>query len=203
MRHFIKTSIVAASLLIATPSLANASGFESTLTAPITSDIKIEVRLSEDLAARANDLPEKLSDRGSGSGIRSAFSQNGYYGDKDLAQLQKRMEKRLTQQFEKRGVNVSSAAPVVIRVTLTDVKNNRPTFRQMSKSTGLSFQSFGTGGAEFEAEVISAGGKPLGMMSYDWYEYDVRDAQFRGTWTDAHRAMDRFAKHAAKNLANG
>lgn len=204
MRHLIKTSILAASLLIAAPNLANANGFESTITAPVTTDVKIEIRLSEDLAYRANNLPQKLSDRGGGgAGIRSAFAQNGFYGDRDLAKLQTRLEKRLTQQLEKRGLNVSSAAPTLLRVTLTDVKNNRPTFRQLSRTSGLSLQSFGTGGAELEAEVLTAGGSSLGTMSYEWYEYDIRDAQFGGTWTDAHRAMDRFAKRAAKKLVRG
>ncbi len=203
MRQFIKSSLLIGSLIIAAPSLANANGFESTIMTPVATDVKIEIRLSEDLAHRANNLPEKFSDRGNSAGRSSAFSQNGFYGEKDLLKLQTRLEKRLRQQLGKRGVNVSDAAPTVLRVTLTDVKNNRPTFRQLSRSSGLSLESFGTGGAELEAELLSAGGGSLGTMDYEWYQFDIRDAQFGGIWTDAHRAMDRFAKRAAKKLASG
>ena len=203
MRYILKSSLLVGSVMLAAPTLANANGFESTIMAPVASDVKIEIRLSDDLAYRANNLPEKLSDRGNSAGRSSAFSQNGFYGERDLIRLQERLEKRLTRQLGKRGLTVSDSAPTVLRVTLADVKNNRPTFRQLSRSTGLSYQSFGTGGAELEAEVLSAGGSSLGTMRYEWYEFDVRDSQFGGTWTDAHRAMDRFAIKAAKKLSRG
>jgi len=161
----------------------------------------VEVRLSDDLAYRADNLPEKLSDRSGGGGRSTAFSDNGFYGERDLNRLQARLEERLIKQLSKRGVSVSDTASTVLRVTLDDAKNNRPTFRQLGKDPGLSYQSFGIGGAEIDAELIRAGGDVVGTMSYEWYENDFRDAQFGGTWSDAHRAIDRFTKKAAKTLA--
>lgn len=203
MSRYFKSIILAGSLVMAAPPLANATGFESTLNAPAATSVKIDVRLSEDLAYRANNLPEKLSNRGGSSRLGSAFGQNGHYGEKDLIRLQERLEKRLEKQLEKRGVAVSGSASTVLRVTLTNVKNNRPTFEQLSRGPNLSYQSYGTGGAELEAEVLAAGGRSLGTMRYDWYESDIRDAQYGGTWSDAYRAIDRFAKKAAKELSAG
>jgi len=65
----------------------------------------------------------------------------------------------------------------------------------------LSFQSFALGGAEFKGELVDSQGNVLGNMDYRWYENDIRDAAFGGTWTDANRAISRFAKRAAKDLA--
>jgi len=39
-------------------------------------------------------------------------------------------------------------------------------------------------------------------MSYKYYEYDLRDARYGATWSDAKKSIRRFAKKAAKNLAN-
>ena len=203
MHSIIKTSLIAFSLIAAAPIAANATGFESTVESPLSGPIKVEVRLSEDLAYRANNLPKKRSKRGSSGHRNSPFAQNGYYGEKDLARLTQRLETHILAQMEKRGVSTSPNAATVLRVTLTDAKPNRPTFNQLSREVGLSFQSFSIGGAEMEAEIISAGGDSLGTMNYDWYEDDIRDAKYNGTWTDAHRSIQRFAKHAAKNLANG
>ena len=203
MRHIIKTIALSTSLLLAVPVSANAVGFETTFSAPVPSSVKVEVRLSEDLAYRANNLPEKLSDRGGSSGRSTAFSDNGHYGDRDLERLTARLEKKLNRQLTKRGVAVSDSAATTLRVTLTDVKNNRPTFRQLGRDVSLSHQSFGTGGAELEAEVLGSSGASLGTMAYDWYETDIREAQFGGIWSDANRAIDRFARRAAKSISNG
>lgn len=198
----IAATTIAAGFALSTPAVAG-TGYDSTLSAPLSGAVKLDVQLSEDLAHRANNLPEKLSDR-SGAGFRSSgFGGNGYYGEKDLNRLTERLEERLTQQLTKRGVSIDPNAATVLRVTLTDARNNRPTFMQLSKEPGLSYRSVANGGATIEAELIQAGGTPLGTMDYRWYENDIRDAQYRGTWTDAKRAMDRFAKKAAKDLVSG
>lgn len=201
MRLLIASSILAASFAIAAPAAAK-RGFDSTVTAPLSSAVKLEIVLSEDMLYRANNLPEKLSDRGNARSSRSGFSGNGFYGEKDLNRLTERLESKLEQRLVKKGIQVSDTASTVLRITIEDAKPNRPTFRQLSVEPGLSYQSFGNGGAELQAELIAAGGQSLGTMSYEWYENDIRDAQFGGTWTDAHRAFGRFARHAAKTLAN-
>ena len=202
MRHTYFTSIlvtISAAALLSAPAQAG-QGFETTLSAPLQTAVKLDVQLSEEMAYRANNLPKKLRDRNGAGLSRSGFSANGYYGEKDLNRLTARLEKHLNEQLTKRGVIVDENASTVLRVVLTDARNNRPTFAQLSKEPGLSFDSFGNGGAEIEAELIRAGGPALGEMSYQWYENDIRDARYGGTWSDANRTIDRFAKKAAKTL---
>ena len=201
MRSIITSSLFALSLAATAPALAK-TGFDTTVTAPLSAPVKVEVVLSEDMAHRANNLPKKLSDRGQARSFRSGFSGNGFYGDRELERLTERLEDKLVSRLAKKGVQVSDTASTVLRVTIEDAKPNRPTFEQLSKEPGLSFESFGLGGAELQAELIAAGGQSLGTMSYEWYENDIRDARFGGIWSDAHRAFGRFASKAAKTLAN-
>ena len=200
MRHILKSLFLSAPLVLAAPMLANATGFESTLSAPVTTPVKLDISLSEDLAYRANNLPKNLSDRGGSSRLASAFGQNGYYGEKDLNRLEERLERKLTSRLEKKGIIVSGTAATVFRVTIVDAANNRPTFEQLSQEPSLSFQSIGIGGAEFAAEILAADGSSLGKINYDWFENDIRDSRFGSTWYDANRAIDRFAKRVAKEL---
>jgi len=202
MRSIIASSLLALSFTIVAPAMAKSYGFDTTVTAPLTSAVKIEVIVSEDMAHRANNLPKKIGDRSGARGLRSGFSGNGFYGDRDIERLTERLESRLEQKFAKKGIETSDTASTVLRITIEDAKPNRPTFNQLSKQPGLSFQSFANGGAELEAELIAAGGKSLGTMSYRYYENDIRFANTGGTWTDANRAFRRFASKAAKTLAN-
>jgi len=205
MKSFIKVGslslILASSLALATPALAGGIGYDSTISSPLTTAVKLDIRLSEDMKHRANNLPKKLSQRGSGGGLRNGFSGNGFYGEKDLNRLNERISTRLEQGFSKKGIEISENAPVTLVVTLEDAKPNRPTFEQLSREPGLSFQSFGNGGAELTGELIDAQGNVLGTMDYSWYENDIREAAFSGTWSDANIAIRRFAKHAAKDLS--
>jgi hypothetical protein len=193
--------VLASSLALATPALAGGIGYDSTISSPLTTAVKLDVRLSEDMQHRANNLPEKLSDRGSSNRIRGGFGNNGFYGERDLNRLNEKLSKRLTQGLSKKGIEVSDDAPVTLVVTLEDAKPNRPTFKQLSRDPGLSFQSFSLGGAELTGELVDAQGNVLGTMDYRWYESDIRDAAFGGTWTDAGIAIRRFANHAVKDLA--
>jgi len=201
MRSILASSLLALSFSLAAPAMAK-TGFSTTVTSPITSAVKIEVVLSEDMAHRANNLPEKLSDRGNARSLRSGFSGNGFYGDRDLERLTTRLESKLEKKLVKKGIEVSDNASTVLRITIQDAKPNRPTYKQLSVEPSLSFQSFGIGGAELQGELIAAGGRSLGTMSYEYYENDIRDAKFGGTWGDAHRAFGRFANKAAKTLSN-
>jgi hypothetical protein len=202
MRTILASSLIALSLSIALPAVSKSRGFDSTVTAPVTTAVKIEVVMSEDMAYRANNLPKKISDRGNARSLRSGFSGNGFYGDRELERLTERLESKLEKRLSRKGIEVSDTAPTVLRVTIEDAKPNRPTFNQLSKEPSLSYQSFANGGAELEAELVAAGGRSLGTMSYVYYENDIRDARFGGTWSDAHRAFGRFARSAAKTLAN-
>ena len=202
MRSILASSILALSFTLAAPALAKSYGFDTTVTSPLTSAVKIEVVFSEDMVHRANNLPKKIGDRSGARGLNSGFSGNGFYGDRDLERLTERLSVKLEQKFAKKGIEISDTASTVLRITIEDAKPNRPTFNQLSKQPGLSFQSFGNGGAELQAELIAAGGRSLGTMSYRYYENDIRYAKFGGTWNDTHRAFSRFAGKAAKTLSN-
>ncbi len=200
MRKLLTTTLLSLGLAVAAPAFAKSSQkFESTLSAPISSTVKVEVIIGEDLAYRADNLPKKLKDRGS-SRLRSGFGNNGFYGERDLSELAERLQKKFEKRLVKEGLSVDADADTIMRLVITDAKPNRPTFKQLSKEPGLSFQSYGTGGASFEGEVLTAGGESLGELSYAWYEWNIEDAYFGGTWSDAHRAMDRFARQVVKTL---
>lgn len=85
-----------------------------------------------------------------------------------------------------------------IELTLTDVKPNRPTFKQLGDKPGLSMQSFGVGGAAIKGRIVAADGseKPL---SYHWYETDIRQASNNWVWSDAEWTFDRFARKLARD----
>lgn len=201
MRHIVSTFALSLSLSLAVPALAKSTqSFESSVTTQVATPIQVEVVIGEDLAYRAENLPKKLSDRGNGR-INSGFGNNGYYGERDLNKLAARLEKKMQRQLTKRGAGVSDDAGTVLRLVITDARPTRPTFRQLSKEPGLSYRSFGTGGATIEGQLIASDGTSLGDLSYAWYEDDIRDAAFGGTWTDANRALDRFARKTAKSLS--
>jgi hypothetical protein len=83
-----------------------------------------------------------------------------------------------------------------IEVTLKDAKPNRPTFKQLADTPGLSMESFGIGGATIEARITAPDGT-VTPVSYKWYENDIRWVTGYWTWTDAQWTFDRFARRLA------
>jgi hypothetical protein len=83
-----------------------------------------------------------------------------------------------------------------IVLELADVKPNRPTFKQMSDNPGLSYQSFGVGGAQIEGHAVLPSGRVV-PLSYSYYETDIRYSRLGGTWADADNVIDRFAHKLA------
>lgn len=84
-----------------------------------------------------------------------------------------------------------------IELTLIDVKPNRPTFKQLGDRPGLSYESFGVGGADIKGRIVAADGTET-PVSYRWYEPDVRQAYAHWTWSDATWTFDRFARKLAR-----
>jgi len=105
------------------------------------------------------------------------------------ADLQASVEKTLARAGAHEGAR--------IELMLTDVKPNRPTFKQLSDKPGLSMQSFGVGGAAITGKIVAADGteRPL---SYRWYETDIREASYNWVWSDAEWTFDRFARKLAR-----
>ena len=200
MRKFL--TLFSAAALLLTPAAAQARGFDSNFSQAITGPIKLEVVVSEDLAHRANNLPEKLTDRGSRNRLNAAFANNGHYGEKEIAYLLEEMEEELRDDFAKRGITLSDTAPTLLRVTIEEVKPNRPTFNQLKEDNSLSFKSYGVGGAEITADLTSASGESLGNAEYDYFSsFNDSPTQFAGIWTDTNRAFSKFSKRLSKKLA--
>ncbi len=204
MNKFIKSTLViaaigAGALAVTSPAIAeNSSHFTSTLQAP-SSNLRVNVTLGEDLAFRADNLSTKLSDRNNSRSLNNGFSNNGYFGQRDLDKLTKRLKKKMEARLVKSGFAIDDDATTVLNLVITDARPNRPTFKQMSKKSSLSMHSFGIGGAKFEGTLVDTSGQK-GRVSYGWYETDIYDAQYSGTWTDAYRAIDRFARKTARSL---
>lgn len=85
-----------------------------------------------------------------------------------------------------------------INITIIDARANRPTFKELGDTPGLSLQSFGVGGASLSGDVLDADGNVLTSLEYKYYETDIRNAYGRATWSDARRTFDRFADKLAK-----
>lgn len=201
MRKFL--TFISTAALLATPAFAQARGFDSDFSQAVSGPFKLEVVVSDDLAHRANHLPKKQSDRGgSRSRFNSGFSNNGKYGEREIEYLLEEMKEDIAKNFSKRGLSLSETAPTVLRITINEVKPNRPTFNQLSDEPGLSFQSFSVGGADVSAEIITGNGSVLGTAEYDYFS-NFNDRPFRGVgiWTDTNIAFARFSKQLSKKLA--
>lgn len=176
--------------------------FQSTISEPV-SEVQVHVSIGEDLAYRADHLSPKLRDRSSSRSFNDGFAGRGFYGEKDLNRLAERLERKITDRLAGKGVTVSNTAPTVLNLVITDAEPNRPTFRQLSRNTSLSYRSFGNGGAAFEG-MLTSSDRELGTVSYAWFENDIRHSAFTaGTWTDANRAIERFARKTADVLKQG
>ena len=86
-------------------------------------------------------------------------------------------------------------------LVIEDARPNRPTMREMSAKPGLSYQSFGVGGARVSGEYRAASGTRT-PVDYSWYETDIRWAEYGSTWSDADKAFDRLAVRLAKDLGD-
>ena len=110
------------------------------------------------------------------------------YGVREVDRLADDLRRSVERQAAKSGA--FDGARIVLQ--LADAKPNRPTFKQMSDRPGLSFESFGVGGAQIEGHAVLADGH-VGPRSYRYYETDIRYARLRAPWGDAQSAIDQFA----------
>lgn len=89
-----------------------------------------------------------------------------------------------------------------VEVTIEDAKPNRPTLRQLERNPTIdSNRSFGLGGMRLTGIAYDADNNPIGeAITYEWYERDLRNVVGFATWTDAHRASNRFSRRLAKKV---
>ncbi len=116
------------------------------------------------------------------------------YGTREIAELSDAVSRSLASELRQAGGSVEDSGPITIETTLVDVKPSKPTMEQLRDKPGLDyFRSISLGGAELRARLLAADGSVLGEVSYDWYETDLTNTLALGTWSDARRAVRRFA----------
>lgn len=115
------------------------------------------------------------------------------YGQREAVLLTADLKSSVEKSLEKKPAYDGAR----IELTLTDVKPNRPTFKQLGDTPGLSFESFGIGGAAVEGKVVRADGTET-PVKFDWYETDIRQAHAEWVWSDAEWAFDRLARKLAR-----
>jgi len=109
------------------------------------------------------------------------------------ARERERLDKELRGEVEK-AIGGLKEGGGVLDLVIEDVKQNRPTWTQMSFEPGLSyFHSFGVGGAKIVGTYTAASGATTNV-GYSWYETDIRNTWYLTEWHDADRTFARFAK---------
>ena len=115
------------------------------------------------------------------------------YGQREADELARDLKSSVEKALARTGAYQDAR----IELTLTDAKPNRPTFKQLTDTPGLSMESFGIGGAAIDGHVIAADGT-MTPVSYRWYETDIRQAYGDWVWSDATWTFDRFARKLAR-----
>jgi len=119
------------------------------------------------------------------------------YGVREGEVLRKEIIKDLDRAMSRVG-----AKPARIEVTIVNAKPNRPTIEQTRARPGLDiFRSVSLGGMDLSGIAYDAEGNILAEQTYDWFQHDLRFAGPAGTWSDAKRASDRFARRLALQLS--
>jgi len=115
------------------------------------------------------------------------------YGVREVERLAAELQADVAREIARTGIMAGGKVELV----LVDAKPNRPTLKQMSDRPGLSYQSFGVGGAKIEGQLVSMDGQ-VTPVSYKWYETDISQAWPKTTWFDAQWTFDRFAGRLAR-----
>lgn len=111
------------------------------------------------------------------------------YGQRDVD----RLVQRLDDLAEAALVHSGRYPGARMELVLEDAAPNRPTFEQMASTPGLSMESLSLGGARISGQIIAADGT-VTAVAYRWYETNIFASTAAGTWSDAERAMRRFAR---------
>lgn len=158
-----------ATLLMTT--LAATAAAVSVQAAPLGPVADVHVRIGPDLQDKADE-----------------------YGQRDLDDLAADLRQSVERALQRSGG--LSPEGGALELVIEDAVPNRPTMRQMSVKPGLSYESFGVGGAKISGVLTTADGRQI-PVSYRWYETDIRWATAAGTWSDAENSFDRFARRLA------
>jgi len=86
--------------------------------------------------------------------------------------------------------------PARVDLVIEDATPNRPTFAQLSRSTGLSMRSVGVGGARITGALVGPDGATR-PIRYQYFETDLREERGATTWSDADRGFMMLASELA------
>lgn len=117
-------------------------------------------------------------------------------GVKEVDRLAADLKRQVERELARTGVLDGAR----IELTLVDARPNRPTFKQLGDRPGLSYESYGVGGARIEGRAVAVDGA-ITPIRYEWYESDIRYAPYRVTWSDADTAFGQFARRLARGDA--
>jgi hypothetical protein len=118
------------------------------------------------------------------------------YGVRDVRELADELQRDVERRLARSGAYDGAR----IELTLADAVPNRPTIKQLGDKPGLSYESFGVGGARIEGRIVAPDGR-VTPVAYRYYETDIRYARHLGTWSDADWTIDRFADRLARGDA--
>lgn len=110
------------------------------------------------------------------------------------------LAKSLQTDVEKRLAKTGAYDGARIELILVDATPNRPTFKQLSDTPGLSMRSFGIGGAKIEGRAVAADGA-VTPLSYNYYSPDIRWVRGEATWSDAEQTFLQFAAQLGRGKA--
>jgi len=116
------------------------------------------------------------------------------YGQKEFAYLSADLQRSI-----ERHTGVSPDGDR-LEVTITDLRPNHPTFKELGDRPGLSSQSVSIGGAKLEGVRIAADGTRT-PVNYERYDSDIRDSYLYGItpWATAQNAFNGFARKLARD----
>jgi hypothetical protein len=117
-------------------------------------------------------------------------------GEREINDLAKTLQTTVEQRLAKS--NAYDGAK--IELVLTDAKPNRPTFKQLGDTPGLSMRSFGVGGAAIEGRAVNPDGTVV-PLRYSYTQPDIRWVRGYGTWTDAEDTFEQFAAELSHGKA--
>lgn len=125
-------------------------------------------------------------------------------GAREGARLQLQVAERVDAALARVGAELAAAGEMTLEITILDATPNRPTMQQLSARPGLDFgRSISTGGASLHGVLRGAGGQILAEIDHSYHTPTLQYVFASGQWTDADRAIRRFAdKVADAYLAN-
>jgi hypothetical protein len=119
------------------------------------------------------------------------------YGTREGEILRESVARAINDALTRRGA--STAGGPTIEVSIVAAEPNRPTMQQLSDRPGLDpIRSISIGGAELKAVIRGADGGVLSEVEHRRFNYSIQELNgAASTWTEAHRAIRRFAEKVA------